>query len=156
MLSSYQKKITLTTTGTSGAATFSGNTLNVPNYSITSTILRDSQRYYFSITLFRQKDTVTNNFENADFFVVPNDLNNFCIRTMTARAFSESGNVSIQLYAKGVLEATLSSIGATGAVSLTPTNIPISSGDIISLKTTSLNGTLIGLTATIQVQKTCN
>ena len=28
----YQLPITLTTTGTSGAATFSGNTLNIPNY----------------------------------------------------------------------------------------------------------------------------
>jgi len=30
--STYQPLITLTTTGTSGAATFSGNTLNIPNY----------------------------------------------------------------------------------------------------------------------------
>jgi len=33
MLSHYQKSITLTTTGTSGAATLSGNTLNIPQYS---------------------------------------------------------------------------------------------------------------------------
>lgn len=33
MLTPYQKSITLTTTGTSGAATLSGNTLNIPQYS---------------------------------------------------------------------------------------------------------------------------
>ena len=31
-LASYQRKITLTTTGTSGAATLTGTTLNIPNY----------------------------------------------------------------------------------------------------------------------------
>ena len=33
MLSAYQKAITLTTTGTSGAATLTGSTLNIPQYS---------------------------------------------------------------------------------------------------------------------------
>jgi len=35
-LGGYQKTITLTTTGTGGAATFSGNTLNIPNYANTT------------------------------------------------------------------------------------------------------------------------
>ena len=44
-LTGVQKPITLTTTGTSGAATFSGGVLNVPNYSANST----GGTYYASI-----------------------------------------------------------------------------------------------------------
>ena len=41
MLTNYQRKITLTTSGTEGAATFSNNTLNIPNYADTSIYRED-------------------------------------------------------------------------------------------------------------------
>jgi len=42
-LTGVQMPITLTTTGTSGAATFSGNTLNVPNYSSSTATIYQTQ-----------------------------------------------------------------------------------------------------------------
>jgi hypothetical protein len=51
----YQAPVTLTTTGSSGAATFIGNTLNVPNYGSGITT------YTFSTGLTNTSGTVTNN-----------------------------------------------------------------------------------------------
>jgi hypothetical protein len=154
-LTSIQNKLTLTTTGTTGAATLSGRTLNIPNYGVSAATVRDSQRHYFTIPVFRQKDTVTNNYDNADYIVVPADLQSWCIRTMSAKGFTGAGTVSLELYVDNSLQVTLSSIG-NGHAFLTPQNISISSGSLIHVKTVSLSGTLIGLTATIQVQRTCN
>ena len=79
----------------------------------------------------------------------------WCIRTMQARAGAGGGTVDLELIVDGVTKATLSGITISGA-SLTPTNISIASNNIVTLKSTGLSGTVVGLTATIQIQKTCN
>ena len=122
---------------------------------ITDNAVRDRERHYVHLTPFRLKDTVTNNFENSDFFVVPSDLQAWCIRTMQARAGAGGGTVDLELIVDGVTKATLSGITTSGAF-LTPTDISIASNNIVTLKSTGLSGTVVGLTATIQIQKTCN
>lgn len=122
----YQSPITLTTTGTSGAATFNGTTLNIPNYTSGDGTPggSDTQLQYNNAGAFEGISGAT-----TDGTVTTFTTNNLKAADVTA---SGSGGLVLKNSA-GTSIISLGSGGGTNATMAAPTNIGSNSADYIQI-----------------------
>ena len=110
-LNAKQGIVTLTTTGTSGAATFSGNVLNIPNYAGASGTLRSVQN--FVATANQTTFTISGGYTVGQLDVFLNGVR------LTAVDYTASNGTTVVL-AEGVLAGdiidVLSYVGLTGYI----------------------------------------
>ena len=120
----------------------------------TDTLNAVSPAYYFDINLFTPGVAVANTVNSTNFFTVPAGLNGWCIDSYTAKAFSGTGSVDVQIDKNGLAANAQSMSGTT--VYTKDTNISLSTGDYIRAQSFNLSGSLTGLGVTIEIKKTCN
>ncbi len=140
-----QDPITLTTTGTSGAATLVGSTLNIPEYSAGSAlsksfigVLQGATVALSSTTYGTFNYSTFNTNENARIMVIPNacTLSNFYVRIFTAQ--SGTGSLVFTVRKNAVDTAVVVTIAA-GSAANTEANsgalsVSLSAGDDLSIK----------------------
>ncbi len=140
-----QDPITLTTTGTSGAATLVGSTLNIPEYSAGSAlsksfigVLQGATVALSSTTYGTFNYSTFNTNENARIMVIPNacTLSNFYVRIFTAQ--SGTGSLVFTVRKNAVDTAVVVTIAA-GSAANTEANsgassVSLSAGDDCSIK----------------------
>lgn len=110
----------------------------------------------FSINIFNAGVTVTNTTNPANFFLVPANLNGYCIDSYQVKALSGTGTADVQISKNGS-GFFAQSISGTTTYNVN-TNISLATGDIIQGNVSSLSAgaTLTGLGLTIEIKATCN
>lgn len=114
------------------------------------------QTFNFSINIYNASDTVKNITSPANFFLVPANLNGYCIDSYQVKALSGTGTADIQL-AKNGTGGNVQAISGTTAYNK-DTNVTLATGDVIQGQVFNLSAgaTLVGLGFTIEIKATCN
>lgn len=115
-----------------------------------------AQTFNFSINIYNASDTVKNITSPANFFLVPANLNGYCIDSYQVKALSGTGTADIQL-AKNGTGGNVQAISGTTAYNK-DTNVTLATGDVIQGQVFNLSAgaTLVGLGLTIEIKATCN
>lgn len=115
-----------------------------------------AQVHYQNINVFDINASVANTTTSPNFFLVPANLNGYCIDSYTVRAISGSGTADIQLGKNGSGTALQSISGTTTYTK--DTNITLATGDYIQGQVFNLSAgaTLAGLGITIEIKSSCN
>lgn len=114
------------------------------------------QTFNFSLNIYNASDSVKNITSPANFFLVPANLNGYCIDSYQVKALSGTGTADVQL-AKNGSGANTQAISGTTTYNK-DTNITLATGDVIQGQVFNLSAgaTLIGLGFTIEIKATCN
>ena len=110
----------------------------------------------FSINIFNAGIAVINTTSPANFFLVPANLNGYCIDSYQVKALSGTGTADVQIGKNGS-GFFAQSISGTTTYNVN-TNISLATGDIIqgNVSNLSAGATLTGLGLTIEIKATCN